>query len=144
MPGNEWSTTEPELITGAKLNDQNVRVAYGDLVSTNGQAGKIFSWQNTVVSADILVWLVLINITTGATAAAKINVGQNAAEATSDNLIDGASLQAVDVLNNHEDQGGNGSVAKLVADDEWVTGYEDNSADPADLVGKYYIFYTEI
>jgi len=40
--------------------------------------------------------------------------------------------------------GTNGLGAVRVADDEWITGFEDNSADPADLVGKYYIFYSEI
>jgi len=119
-----------------------VTVASGSLTA-GIQHAKIFSWQNTAASASIIVHKVLINITTGSSAAAKINVGQAATEVESDNLIDGAALDSIDILNNYDDQGGNGTGAVLVADDQWITGYEDNSAASTGLVGKYYIFYTK-
>jgi hypothetical protein len=144
MPGHLF--VDEEKLTADKLNDKEIRVVNGALVSTNGQNGKIFGWQNTVVSGTILVHKILIYITTPATAAANINVGHNAADATSDDLIDGADLDgtAGDVKNSVKDAGTNGLGAVQVLDDEWITGYEDNTADPADLVGEYYIFYTTI
>lgn len=143
MPGYPWDEANPERVTGARLNDQNVRVASGTL--TAGIAGaKIFSWQNTVVSGAIVVWLILIDITTVSTAAALINVGQAGAEVTSDNLIDGALLNATGVRNSIIDGGGNGEGAQHVADDEWITGFEENTLASTGLVGKYYIFYTKI
>lgn len=141
MPGHDWS--EDDLISHDRLNDQNVRCVSGDLAD-GVQHAKIFSWQNTEVSGDILVWLVLISITTGSTAAAKINVGSNAAEVESDNMIDGAALNVVKTKNSIIDGGVNGEGAQYVADDEWITGFEDDSEASTDLVGKYYIFYTKI
>ena len=122
---------------------EKVTVVSGSLTA-GAQNAKVFSWQNTSASASILVHKVLINITTGSTLAAQLNVGQAATEIESDNLIDGVLLNAVDVLNNFEDKGTNGSCAILVADDQWVTGFEDDTAASTDLVGKYYIFYTGV
>lgn len=141
MPGYIWSADD--LITADRLNDQNIRCASGDL-SPGAQHAKIFSWQNTVVSGAIIVHKVLIDVTTVASAAAKINVGQASTEVESDNLIDGAALDALGVRNSMIDAGTNGKGAQHVADDEWITGWEDNSASPSGLVGKYYIFYTKI
>lgn len=143
MPGYAWDETTREEVTGARLNDQNVRVASG-VLTAGIQHAKIFSWQNTVVSGAIVVWLVLIDITTVSTAAAKINVGQAAAEVESDDMIDGAALNVLAVKNSIIDEGTNGKGAQHVADDEWITGFEDDSAASTDLVGKYYIFYTKI
>ena len=143
MPGYVWDETTREEVTGARLNDQNVRVASG-VLTAGAQHAKIFSWQNTVVSGDIIVWLVTTDITTVSTAAAKINVGQASTEVESDNLIDGAALNTLGVRNSILDEGTNGKGAQHVADDEWITGFEDDSAASTDLVGKFYIFYTKI
>jgi len=145
MPGYAWdeSADAVEKITAARLNDQNVRVASGSLVA-GIQHAKIFSWQNDVVSGDILVWLILISITTPATPAAKINAGQAATEIESDDMIDGGAINAAGTINSIINAGTNGKGAQYVADDEWVTGFEDNSAASTDLVGKYYIFYTKV
>lgn len=143
MPGYDWDESNREEVTGARLNDQNIRVASGTLTA-GAQHAKIFSWQNTVVSGDIIVHLILIDVTTVSTAAAKINAGQAATEIESDDLIDGAALDALGVRNSIKDGGTNGKGAQHVADDEWITGYEDDSGASTALVGKYYIFYTKI
>lgn len=143
MPGYAWDESTREEVTGARLNDQNVRCASG-VLTAGGQHAKIFSWQNTVVSGGILVHLILTHITTVSTAAAKINVGQAATEIESDNLIDGAALNTLGVRNSIAHPGTNGKGAQYVADDEWITGFEDDSAASTDLVGKYYIFYTKV
>lgn len=143
MPGYDWDESTREEVSGARLNDQNVRCASGTLTA-GIQHAKIFSWQNTVVSGDIVVWLVLVDITTGATAAAKINAGQAATEIESDNMIDGAVINTTGVRNSIGNPGTNGKGAQHVADDEWITGFEDDSAASTDLVGKYYIFYTKV
>lgn len=141
MPGFDWN--EDDLISSERLDDQHVRIASGTLTA-GIQHAKIFSWQNTVVSGDILVWLVTTDITTVSTAAAKINVGQAATEIESDNLIDGAALNTLGVRNSIGHPGTNGKGAQHVADDEWITGFEDDSAASTGLVGKYYIFYTKV
>jgi hypothetical protein len=141
MPGYNW--TAKDLVTADRLNDPNIRIAYGDLAA-GSQHAKIFSWQNTVVSGSILVHLVLINVTTPATAAAQINVGSAGTEIESDNLIDGCLINATGVKNTIKNIGTNGLGAVLVADDEWITGFEDDTAASTDLVGKYYIFYTKV
>ena len=143
MPGYEWDESNPEAITPTRLNDQNARVVNGDLTAGVPHA-KIFSWQNTTVSGDVLVWLALISVTTQSTASARINVGQAATEIESDDLIDGGSLAAAGTINSIIDAGTNGKGAQYVADDEWITGYEDNTASSTGLVGEYYIFYTKI
>ena len=143
MPGYAWDESNREEVSGARLNDQNVRCINGALAES-GQNAKIFSWQNTVVSGDIIVWLIVVSITTQSTAAAKINCGQAATEIASDDMIDGCALNTTGAKNSIIDHGTNGKGAQYVADDQWITGFEDNTADPADLVGEYYIFYTKI
>ena len=143
MPGYEWDESNREEVTGARLNDQNIRVASGTLTA-GIQHAKIFSWQNTVVSGDIIVHMILVDVTTVSTAAAKINAGQAATEIESDDLVDGAALDALGVRNSTIDAGANGKGAQHVAVDEWITGFEDSSADSTDLVGKYYIFYSKV
>jgi len=143
MPGFAWDEANREEVSGARLNDQNVRVVNGTL--TDGiQHAKIFSWQNTEVSGDIIVWLVIVSIVTPSTAAAKINVGQAATEIESDDLMDAAALNVAGCVNSIIDHGTNGKGAQYVADDEWITGFEDDSEASTDLVGEYYIFYTKI
>ena len=62
----------------------------------------------------------------------------------SDNLIDGADLQGTNLLNHIKHAGTNGLGAVLVGDGEWITLFEDNSADPADLAGSYDILYVPV
>ncbi len=143
MPGHVFA--DEERLTEAILNDKEIRVINGALAES-GLNAKIGSWQNTVVSGTIIVHKILVYITTPSTAAAKINAGHAATEIESDDMIDGADLQSAagSVLNNIKNAGTNGLSAVQVLDDEWITFWEDNSADPADLVGEYYIFYTTI
>lgn len=122
----------------------NILVASGDLTA-GAQHAKIFSWKNDLVGGSILVFLVVIDITTPSAAAALLNVGQAATEVESDNLMDGVGLSVAAVLNSLAE------VAKpackgvvKVADDEYITGFEDDTAASTDLVGKYYIFYRVI
>lgn len=114
------------------------------MLTAGAQHAKIFAWQNTKVGGAVLVIRVLIHITTPATAAARINVGHAVTDSEADNLIDGGALDAVDILDNIDNQGTNGTSAVLVDDDEYVTGYEDDSAASTDLVGRYYICYTPV
>ena len=124
------------------LADKGLKKVSGDL-TTGAQHAKMASWQNTT-GGVILVPLILVSITTPATAAAKINAGQAATEIESDNMIDGAAINAAGTPNSIINAGTNGKGAQYVADDEWITFFEDNSAASTDLVGKYYIFYTKV
>ena len=126
----------------AYLEDKGLKKVSGSLTA-GAQNAKIFSWQNTT-GGVVLVFLVGVDVTTGAAAAAQINVGQAATEIASDTLIDGAVLNTTGVKNNIKNGGTNGLGAVHVADDEWITGYEDNTAASTSLVGKYYIFYTKV
>jgi hypothetical protein len=112
-------------------------------LAESGQNGKVFSWQNTL-GKSVIVTACYIEITTGATAAAKLNAGNAATEIASDTMIDGAALDSVGVRNHIKPAGTNGLGAVIVPGGEWFTGFEDNSADPADLVGNYYILYTVV
>jgi len=123
------------------LADKGLKKVSGDLTA-GAQHAKMASWQNTTGGA-ILVPLILVSITTPATAAAKINAGQAATEIESDDMIDGAAINAAGTPNSIINAGTNGKGAQYVADDEWITFFEDNSAASTDLVGKYYIFYTK-
>lgn len=129
-----------ETVDETDVNAQFLRLATGSL-APSGQNAKIFSWQNTVVSADIVVILVFVDITT-AGGAGQLDVGVNAAEATDNDLINGGDLTTIDVLTSNDATiGGN---ARHCADDEWVTGFEDNTGNPAGLIGKYYIYYVKV
>ncbi len=120
---------------------ENVYVASGNLTA-GVQNAKIFSWQNTVVSGDILVFLVIVDITTGSTAAATIDVGEAATEVRSDNLMDGEALTNIASMNSIEGAGAASALGvRRVADDQWITGFEGNVDASTDLVGKYYILY---
>jgi len=115
----------------------------GSLTSTGGQHSKLASWQNTL-NQTVMVTGLYVRKSTAATAAAKINAGQAATEIESDNLIDGADLQGTNLINHIKHAGTNGLGGVLVNDGEWITLFEDNSADPADLVGNYYIFFMPV
>jgi len=107
-----------------------------------------FAWQNPTDSS-ILVYKIFIDVTTaGGTATAVLNVGSAAsATTTSDNLIDGADLNAIAVYDNIDDQGTNGESKQKLDENggttDWVTGQILVEA-AASLVGKYYIHYTVI
>lgn len=107
-----------------------------------------FAWQNPEVVA-VLVTRVLVDVTTaGGTATAVLDVG-SAANATthSDNLIDGANLNAIALYDNLGDPGINGKPKqKLDANGgatDYITGQILVEA-AASLAGKYYITYVGI
>lgn len=130
------TATELNLLGNADRATKVVKVA---LTASTG-AGGVLTWRNTEESADIIVTRFVLNVTTEATGAANVDVGQSATVASSDNLLDGQDIgSAAAIFDNIDDQGTNGQSVVIVADDEYITATA--SADPAGLVGFAYIFY---
>jgi parallel beta-helix repeat protein len=107
-----------------------------------------FAWQNPESAAVIVTRLVVDVTTAGGTATAVLNAGTAANGTTeSDDLIDGADLNAIAVRDNIEDRGTNGkSRQKLAANGgatDFVTGVI-KTANAASLAGKYYIEYMAV
>lgn len=124
-----------------------VKVASGDL--TAGLANAFaFAWQNPE-PGKILIERVKVDVTTaGGTATSVIDVG-SAANATthSDNLIDGADLNAAALYDNINDAGTNGKARQKVDERGGATDYITGQilvANASSLVGKYYIEYIVI
>lgn len=132
----------PQLITPDELDDTILKWVEGDLTA-GIQHARIFSWQNTT-GYPVLVLSAIVKIDVVSTAAAKINVGSAVNEVESDNIIDGAALDSLGVRNHIHDAGTNGLGSVRVGSNEWVTGYEDDSAASTDLVGQYYILYKKL
>lgn len=104
-------------------------------------AGGIFAWANPESSA-ILVTRVVLDVTTVATAACSISVGQAANGTTSAaNLIDTLDVHsAIGPFDNITDKGTNGKSRQKVAAGAFVTGSKASGAS-AGLVGFAYIEY---
>jgi len=115
-----------------------IRTASGALTAGNANAFA-FTWQNPEAQA---VWAeVMVDVTTaGGTAGSLLDVGSAAnATTTSDNMIDGAGLNATDT---------HISVARVKLDanggaTDYITG-QILVANAASLVGRYYIKYTGV
>jgi hypothetical protein len=144
--GRFFIPTGEILASAEELNDagrfsRNQRVAQGNLASGNANAFS-FAWENPE-TVPIIVTRVIINVTTaGGTALSVINVGSAAdATTTSDNLIDGADLNAVAVYDNIDDQGANGESKQIVDVGEFVTG-QILTENAAALEGTFTIYYT--
>jgi len=124
-----------------------VKVASGDL--TAGAANAFaFAWQNPE-PGKILVKRVMVDVTTaGGTATAVIDVGSAASATThSDNLINGADLNAVALYDNIDDAGTNGKSKQKLDEKGGTTDYITGQilTEKADsLAGKYYIEYIVI
>lgn len=104
--------------------------------------GGIFSFKNPE-SAAIVVERVVLDVTTVATAACTVSVGQTATNGTtsSANLIDTLDVHtAAGAFDNIDNHGTNGKGHQRVAVGNWVTGSTATGAS-AGLVGNAYITY---
>lgn len=121
-----------------------IKVAKGTLTAGNANA-YAFAWQNPE-SSKIIVQRAVVDVTTaGGTATSVLDVGSAADGTThSDNLIDGADLNAVATYDNIDDQGTNGKSKAKLDENGGTTDYITGQilvANAASLVGKYYIEY---
>ncbi len=112
----------------------------------------VFSWQNPETN-KIIVREVVLNITTQAVAAAKIDVGVVASATDhSDTIFDGAVLNATGSYSSHnttDTVGANATEKPHVVDENggttaWITGYESANQAYTALVGNVYIFYVSV
>jgi hypothetical protein len=140
MAGGELLASSDELNDAGRFSHY-LRSAQGNLSAAAAADNIVFAWENRE-GADIIVYRVIIDVTTaGGTAGALVDVGSAVDAVTgSDNLIDGADLNAVAVYDNIDDQGGNGESKQKVPDGEFVTGQARVEKAEA-LVGKYTIIY---
>jgi len=135
-----------KVVTAPGLLDR-VKVASGDLAAGAANAFA-FAWQNPE-PGKILVKRVMVDVTTaGGTATAVIDVGSAASATThSDNLIDGADLNAIALYDNINDAGTNGKSKQKVDEKggttDYITGQILTEA-ASSLAGKYYIEYVVI
>lgn len=109
-------------------------------VSTSKTAGvKLFALLNPE-RVPVIVKDVTVHITTGASAACTIDIGDTASDATSDNLIDGISVNAPanTVYDNHTDGGTNGKTRQYLDVGDYVTGYVA-SGDANGLVAEVFV-----
>jgi len=147
--GNIGTTESADIIPTSAFvqNDKASGMAEGTLTAGAADAFA-FAWQNPH-AAKIIVEKLVIDVTTaGGTATAVLNVG-SAANATteSDNLIDGADLNAIAVYDNIDDQGENGKSKQKIDEKDGTTDYVTGRITveaATSLVGKYYIYYTII
>ena len=144
---SELSNIETEFTSVQTELNASVKVSKGALAAGAADAFA-FAWQNPE-SVKILVQKVMVDITTaGGTATAVLNVG-TAANATtgSDNLIDGADLNATAVYDTIDDQGTNGNANGKLDENggttDYITGQIKVEA-ASSLAGKYYIFYVTV
>jgi len=108
------------------------------VAATSTAVGGVISWQNTTGEA-IIIEHIYLDITTGSTGAATLDVGVAASSTgTNDTLIDGCTASLVKVVSNLVNGGTHGGVAK-VANSYYVQG--SASATVAGLVGTYNIIY---
>jgi hypothetical protein len=105
----------------------------GDMISVANPEGE-----------DLLVDMVIIDVTTEVTGAATADVGVAANGTTSsDNLLDALNIgAAAGTFNNSDDQGTNGKVVQKWGASQYITG--SASADSTGLVGKAYIRYWKL
>ncbi len=148
------NATSRELLQLAAERDKKIGVVSGEIRGAVGSltAGNAnayaFAWQNPEAQAIIISRLIIDITTAGGTATSVIDAGSAATATThSDNLIDGADLNTIDILDNIGDCGTNGEFqVKLDANGgttDYVTG-QILVANAASLVGKFYIIYVGV
>jgi len=111
-------------------------------LTASDTAGAVFNWQNDQ-DVDVIVDLILVDVTTVATAACTLDIGYTATSAatSSDTMIDGVDVNAsTGVKNSIKNAGSNGVNAVRVVKAKWITASKKTGAT-AGLVGKYYIHY---
>jgi hypothetical protein len=140
IPSGEILASADEVNDSGRFSHYQ-RAAAGNLASGNADAFS-FAWKNPE-SVPIIVTRVVVNVTkAGGTAGSVIDVGSAAdATTTSDNLIDGADLNAVAVYDNIDDQGADGESKQIIDVDEYVTG-QILTENAAALEGTFTIYYT--
>jgi hypothetical protein len=122
-------------------SERRVKVARVALAALD-TGGGVLAWANPE-SGAVIIERVVIDATTKATAAATIDVGTTATNATtsSDNLLDGLDVgTAAGTFDNLSDAGTNGKARQKLASGKWVTASRASGAC-AGLVGYAYIFY---
>ena len=101
------------------------------------------AWQNPE-SVSIVISRVIVDVTTIASAACKLDLGTTATDATtaSDNLIDGIDVNAgTGLLGIADGDGTNGKYQQKLASGKWVT-VKEISGNATGLVGAAYIYYS--
>jgi len=130
---------------GSVAADRAIKVAIKPLAGATIHAG-VDNWQNPE-AGSIIIQRVIVDVTTVATAAAKLDIGTTATNATtaSDNLIDGIDVNAATGLLGQADGDGttNSKLQQKLATGKWVT-IKEISGDTTGLVGNLYIFYINI
>jgi hypothetical protein len=126
--------TKRETINGVTFGVSKVALADDDT------AAELLDWENTE-GVDVIVYRLLIDLTTPSTAACTVDFGHAATEILSDTLIDGLDVNAAaGVFDNIDDQGTNGQSKVKVPNGEFITGSVASGAS-ADLAGYAYIFF---
>jgi hypothetical protein len=108
-------------------------------LTANDAAAGIFTWSNNEPVA-VIVTKVLIDVTTGSSAACSISVGQAATPVLSSNLPDTLLVATLGTFDNITDKGTNGKSRQRVAPGQVVTGSKASGAS-AGLVGNLYLDY---
>lgn len=103
----------------------------------------VVAWQNPE-AASIIITKCVVDVTTVATGAGKLDIGTTATNATtaSDNLIDGIDVNAATGLLGQADGDGttNSKLQQKLAAGKWVT-FKEISGDVTGLVANAYIHY---
>lgn len=106
----------------------------------NAAAGTLGNWQNNTGGA-VWVFAPAIRITAPSTGAATADMGTKSTNTTSDNLLDGVTLNGVAAGTVARTPGTNGGWAHYVGAGEYVTIF--GSADTTGLTGTVTFLYSE-
>jgi hypothetical protein len=125
---------------GSPVNQSIVAV---QAITGNSIHAAVTAWQNPE-AVSIIIHRVIADITTPATAAASLDIGTTATNATtaSDNLIDGIDIHTAGGLFSTADgDATNAKAQQKLASGKWVT-LKEISGDASGAVGRLYIHYT--
>lgn len=129
---------------GAVTFDRAVKIAIKPLVGATIHAG-VVAWQNPE-AVSIVITRAVVDVTTVATGAAKLDIGTTATNATtvSDNLLDGIDVNAATGLLGVADGDapgvGNGLAQVKLASGKWAT-IKEISGNTTGLAGNLYVHY---
>jgi hypothetical protein len=137
-----------QLSSNSKNDLRILKCASGNLGIVAGN-GYVFTWQNPEANA-IIIMEVIVTVVTASTAAATLdvdvvaNAASNGATIFSAIALNGATTY----FSSHTIGGGGNEKPHVCAENggalDWVTGYESANQATTGLVGKYYIYYTEV
>lgn len=127
---------------GTVTFDRAQKIAIKPLVGATIHAG-VVAWQNPE-AVSIVITRAVVDVTTVATGACKLDIGTTATNATtaSDNLIDGIDVNAATGLLGQADGDGttNSKLQQKLATGKWVT-IKEISGDATGLAGNLYVTY---